>query len=145
MPLGSPADRGVVGAADRQRAREDDRRVQQSPFGDLVDADDLAVAVQDVRARVDAFGPRQLFVREDRRDAGPDGAATVGIRVADDGGVADAYTVDVGDRIARSGRHRADEDSELARSGSLHSPASQPFPNEGRRMVSRRGRKRRAA
>ena len=103
MSLRPPPDHGVVRSPDRERAREHDRRVQDAPLGDLVDPDQLAEPVQDVRARVHALDPRQALVREHGRDAGPDGAPPVRRRVANDRRVSDAHAGDVGDGVALPG------------------------------------------
>jgi hypothetical protein len=120
VALRPPLDGRVVRLADRERGRQHDRRVQQPPLGDLVGADHLAVPVQHVRRGVDALEPREPLVREDRRDAGPDGSPAVGVRIAHERRVSDADAGDVGDRVPGAGRQDPEDHAEVARSSAFH-------------------------
>src|SRR6185312_3737780 len=80
---------------------------------DLVDADQLAVAVEDVRPCVDGLAPRLAVVWEDGRHAGPD---RVGITVcaAHECPVPHTDTGHVRDGVQRAGLHAPDPDAQLA-------------------------------
>ena len=82
------------------------------PGRDLVDADQLAVAVQDVRARVDPLLPGLPFVREDRGDAGSDGIGSA-VGPADQRPMADADPGHIGDGVEGTGFTGADPDAEV--------------------------------
>src|SRR5690606_38603638 len=93
-PGEQPVDHGVGGAPDAQRAGEQDRRLQLAQLAHLGDTDELAEAVADHDRGRDALTEPVVAGRQDRGDAG------VAV-VAADGGVADAYAGDVGDRVVR--------------------------------------------
>src|SRR5207253_10930966 len=100
-----PLGRGVIRLTNQQRRCEHDRRVQQAPFGQLVDADDLAVAIQDVGADVHAFRPWVALMREDSGDAGSNGVRITPL-APDDGPVPHPAAGDVGDGVLWSRLHR---------------------------------------
>src|SRR5439155_9324760 len=105
----------------QQRRREDDRRLEDAPFPDRVDPDQLAIAVEDVRGRVDGLGPWEAFVRHDR---GHPGAHRLRIPVdaLDHRPVTDADARDVGDRVGRSRRAPTDGDAQVAGTTVRHGP-----------------------
>ena len=112
------ADDPVADDPDRMGVRDPDRAREMAGFADPLETGQLAIAIEGVAAGEDRLGPRVAVVRDDHRDAGPDGTGPDGEWpvAADDRGMTDTDTRDIGDRVERTGPPTTDDDPEIPRS-----------------------------
>jgi hypothetical protein len=117
VPFDRPADQCVGHLTDAQRIRQQDRALQLPQFGDLHQADRLAIAVEDLGSGGDFAREEIVAVRQDGGHAGANRAdpAHQRSRTAPDGGVTDQHARHIGDRVGRAGRQHPRHDAEIAR------------------------------
>ncbi len=118
VPTGDPADRRVVGLADRSDEVSTIGLIEDAPLADRVDPDQLAVAVEDVGCRVDGLA-QGVLVREDRRHARCAPHRARRRRRGRPCGGPTRTPGDVGDRIQRPGAP-CRSDAEVACSRTVH-------------------------
>ena len=102
-----PHDR-VDRGADREGVGQHDRRLEVAELRDLEESGRLAEPVADVDGGRKLLLKEVVAGREDRRHAGANRVAL------DEGLVADAHALDVGDRVPAAGRKNPGRDAEVA-------------------------------